>query len=139
MRVVLDTNVVLSAFLWQKNLKPLYQAIREKKITPCFTQLTWQELLRTLSYKKLEKQLAKINVPSEEIISLIANRAHFSFSNLKINQIKDDASDNFILACAISARADFIISGDKHLLKLKSFQDIPILTPRQFLNLAKLL
>jgi len=48
--------------------------------------------------------------------------------------IADDLPDNQILASALISNASFIISGDKHLLKLKEFQGIPILTPRQFLN-----
>lgn len=137
MRVVLDTNVLLSAFLWQKNLKPIYQAIREKEITPCFTQKTWQELLRVFSYKKFEKQLSNINITPDEITKLLASRSCFKFSELKITEVKDDPGDNHILACAISCRAFFIVSGDKHLLKLKEFQGIPIVSPKQFLMVIK--
>ena len=49
--------------------------------------------------------------------------------------IKEDRPDNKFLACAIAAQASFIISGDKHLLKLKEFQGIPIVSPREFLKI----
>jgi predicted nucleic acid-binding protein len=51
----------------------------------------------------------------------------------KISYIKDDADDDKILECAISAESDYIISGDKHLIKLKSFRNIKILKPADFL------
>lgn len=138
MRVVLDTNVLLSAFLWQKGLKPIYQAIRSWKITPCFTQITWAELLRALSYKKFKKQLLKIGITPDEIVRLVASRSYFVVSYLRISAIKEDPTDNYILACAISSQASFIISGDRHLLKLKKFRGIPILVPKEFLKKIKL-
>lgn len=137
MRVVFDTNVLLSAFLWQKGLKPIYQIIRSGKVNPCFTQATWSEFLRALSYKKFEKQLLKIGVAPEEIIRLLVSRACFVSSHFQIEEIKEDPTDNSFLACALSAQASFIVSGDKHLLTLKEFQGIPILSPKEFLGRFK--
>lgn len=134
MRVVLDTNVLLSAFLWQKGLKPIYDAIRARKIIPCFTQVTWNELIRTLSYERLRKQLLRINITPDEVTKLLASRSYFILSNFQVNEISNDPSDNFILACAVVAQASFIISGDQHLLALPEFQGIPILSPRDFLQ-----
>lgn len=134
MRVVLDTNVLISAFLWQKNLRSIYQAIRSKKITPCFTQTTWQEFLRALSYPKLKKQLSEIDITPDEIITLLASQSYFVSSFMQFNEIAEDPSDNHILECALSSGASFIISGDKHLLKLKEFHGISILSPKQFLQ-----
>jgi putative PIN family toxin of toxin-antitoxin system len=55
--------------------------------------------------------------------------------SIHFEAIPEDPSDNIFLDCAVEGKADFIISGNtKHLGKLKSFQSIPILTPRQFLD-----
>lgn len=137
MKVVFDTNILLSAFLWQKDLKPIYHIIREGKVAPCFTQYTWAEFIRALSYKKFEKQLEKIGIAPEEIIKLLTSRSYFVVSHLQVAEIKEDPSDNFILACALSCQASFIVSGDKHLLKFKKFCGIPIISPREFLKRAK--
>lgn len=134
MRVILDTNIILSAFLWQKKLKPIYQAIRLRKIIPCFSPTTWEELQRALSYKKFSQQLSKINITAEKISKLLSSRAHFVLSRLQITEIKADPSDNHILACALSSRACFIISGDKHLLNLKQFHNILIISPAKFIK-----
>ena len=57
--------------------------------------------------------------------------------NEKISYIKDDPDDDKILECAVSADCDFIISGDKHLLKLKSYKTIKILNPADFLFILR--
>lgn len=139
MCVVLDTNVLISAFLWQKNLKPIYQAVKQKKITPCFNQATWQELNRALSYKKFAEQFAKIDISKEEITQLISEHAHFSPGRADVEIVKDDPSDNNQLACAQSAQACFIVSGDKHLLQIKKFRQAPIISPKGFIKVLKFL
>ena len=57
---------------------------------------------------------------------------------IKISEtIPDDPSDEKFLACALAARADFIISGDRHLLRLGMFHGIPILSPKRFFSILK--
>ena len=53
---------------------------------------------------------------------------------LSLNVVAEDPDDNRVLECAVSGRADYVISGDRHLLKLKEHGGIPILTAREFLN-----
>ena len=135
MKVVLDNNVLVSAFLWQKQLKPIYLAIKNNELIPCFTQETWRELQKILQYPKLQLQLQKITITAEETLRLIVSKAQFIDSPKAIPMIiKEDPTDSYILACALVSQTKYIVSGDQHLLKLKNFQGILILTPRQFLN-----
>lgn len=133
MRAVFDTNVLLSAFLWQKGLRPIYQAIRERTIIPCFTGQTLDELKQTLIYPKFTNQLIKIGITPDEILDLLISRTYFTPSLFDVNAIQDDPSDNYFLDCALSAKARFIVSSDKHLLKLVNFKGIPIIKPRVFI------
>ena len=57
--------------------------------------------------------------------------------NFAVDAVADDLEDNKFLACASAARANFIISGDQHLLRLKKFDDISIVTPARFTKLLK--
>ena len=59
---------------------------------------------------------------------------HVFVTNQKVTAITADPADNAVLECALASDASFIISGDDHLLSLKSFQLIPIVTPREFLK-----
>jgi len=134
MRVVFDTNVLLSAFLWQKGLGPIYQAIRDRKVVPCFTNQTLDEFKRTLAYPKFKNQLLKVDITPDEILDLLISRAYFTPSLFEIDVIQDDKSDNYIIDCALSAKARFIVSSDKHLLRVKELVDIPIVRPHKFMK-----
>lgn len=62
------------------------------------------------------------------------SRVHVVEATERIDAIPEDPADNRFLECAVAARADVIVSGDHHLLKLTTFRDIPILTPTAFLQ-----
>jgi len=134
MRVVFDTNVLLSAFLWQSGLSAIYQAIYKGAVTPCFTAQTFAELKRTLVYSKFENQLSKMGITPGEIIELLFERSYFTPSLFEIDVIQDDKSDNYIIDCALSVKARFIVSSDKHILQAKESITIPIIKPREFIT-----
>lgn len=54
--------------------------------------------------------------------------------DLVLDVVKEDPDDNRVLECTLAGCADYIVNGDRHLLRLKSHADIPILTARQFLD-----
>lgn len=116
----------------------LYDLFLQNEITVSVNPQIIQEITRVLNYPKFIIPLLKAGLTTEIIVDAITNDCLLFSSSVKLLKIiKDDPSDNIILDCALAAKADFIISGDKHLLKLKSFQNIPILTPRQFLKCFK--
>jgi len=136
MKVVFDTNIFISMLIWRnKELEPLYNLFQKNQITVCINPQIIQEITRVLNYPRFTIPLLKADLTSEEIIKTLTDCCSIFSSRAKTPKIiMEDPSDNIILACATASNADFIISGDKHLLKLKSFQDIPIVTPRQFIN-----
>lgn len=134
MRVVIDTNVFVSGLFFGGIPRQILNLIEGKSITLCFTIETFTELKLLLNDDKFTKQR---NLLSFSITDFLNNLEKYSliFPTIKIPlAIKIDISDNFFLACALVSGADFIVSGDQHLLKLKTFHNISILTPRQFLN-----
>lgn len=134
MKVVADTNVFISAFLWKGRLLPIYQAIKTKRITPRFIELTWQELVVAISYPKFAKQLEKQSLTTKEVLAFIERLSEFYPDPPAIPSIiKDDPSDNAILASAFVAEVSFIVSGDEHLLNVKDFP-VPIVSPREFIE-----
>ena len=81
--------------------------------------------------------LARI-ISQEKINFIIKNFNKFSYlveSTIKVDTIKEDADDNRILECAETANVDYIISGDKHLKKLKYHKNIRIVSPKEFLEI----
>lgn len=137
MKVILDNNVFISGIFWQG---APYQIIKlaEKNKIEIFTCLEiLKELFGVLKREKFDSFFEEGKTTREEVFQKILDLVQICYPKVKIQLIKDDPSDNIVLACAISSQADFIISGDKHLLKLKSFQGIPIVTPQQFLRQFK--
>ena len=130
MKVVLDTNVFISNLHFGGAINELFEAIKEKKITVCVSKEIVDEVVQKLAskFKWNKKELLE----AEELVS---TAGEFITILSPVSVIKSDPSDNKILACAQQAQADYIITGDKkHLLPLKKFQGIPILSPRDFLS-----
>lgn len=137
MRVVIDTNVLISALLWKKKLTPLYHLINQYKITLCFSKTTLAELIKVASYPHIAAKAKQEKIDLIKIIKRLASKSILSQPAKIPDLIKVDQFDNHFLACAQSCGANFIISGDKHLLRLKKFQEISIIPPRKFLKYFK--
>mgnify|MGYP005846655037 CR=1 FL=1 len=68
----------------------------------------------------------------EEFLTIVLEAASIIEPGIRMDIIREDPDDNRILECAVAASADFIVSGDKHLLDLKRFQAIQIVSPEVF-------
>lgn len=135
MKIVLDTNIFISAFLWQKIAKGIFIFAQNKNIQICVNQELLEEFQTVLEYDKFNTCLEKVRKTPREIIDEFLEIVKI-YPSLKFQKtiIEEYPSDDKVLACALICGADFIISGDKHLLKLKIFENISILSPRQFLD-----
>lgn len=135
-KVVLDTNLFISGLI--NPLGPpaqLLNAWREYAYILITSNEILEEIGRVLNYPHIIK---KYHLPREVIesnINLIKQEAIVLFDTIKLNVIKSDPDDNKVLACALEAKAQYIISGDEHLLSLVQYQDIKIVTAREFLRI----
>ena len=135
MRLVVDTNVLVSAFLWQGRPGRLIELAAEKEIEIFTSRALLDELAATLSKKKLAKPLAATGQSADQILLQYRRLATLVTSRQLSQQVSRDADDDAVLACALAAGADRIISGDEDLLTLKYFQGIPITTTAQALRI----
>jgi putative PIN family toxin of toxin-antitoxin system len=136
-RVVLDTNVLISALLFKKKLGIICNLIDEGKIIPCFTKTTFLELQTTLQHPKFKLLFKEASFSPKQLIDAIKEKSIIHSDPKRIPKVSRHFPDNFILPSALSCSASFIVSGDKHLLSLKEFKEIPIFSPKQFLNKIK--
>lgn len=132
MRVVLDTNVLISALLYHGRLTFIAKGMRRGIITPCFSITTWTELKRVLNYPHLSLPLLMEGVTENDLLSRLEIDAVFVGDIPSPFPIPADPSDEAMLACALAAHARALVSGDRHLLALKSNFPIPILNPQEF-------
>lgn len=89
------------------------------------------------SYASIIKKMKKYQLTEDVVDQAIASIRAFTtvVSRLpRLEVIKEDADDNVILACAVKAKADYLITYDPHLLRLKEYQGIKILKPKDFLT-----
>ncbi len=136
MRVVLDTNVLVSALLFKGRLSRLYHSIEQEELVLCFTEATFDELVFVLRRRKFEHAFRRQEISSDDVIRFVRIRAHVVPTPPDIEAVVvEDPADNHILAAALACKANCIVSGDIHLRQIGLFGDIPILTPQQFLAL----
>ena len=131
-RVVLDTSVLVSALLFKGELSKIVMLWQKGKITPVISKETFNELKAVIEYPKF-------SLSRDEIQSIIENEILPYFEIVEV--IKDvkgvcrDPEDDKFISCALSASADYIVSGDKDLSDLKQYKSIRIIKAFDFLKM----
>lgn len=130
MKAVLDTNIWVSGFVFGGEIRKVLEAAIEEQFQPVISPALLNELERVLQTRKIgyTPTVALATLHQVQLLCLVVHPAQ------KLHLIAQDPSDNMVLECAMEAKADFIVSGDRHLLQLKEFHSIPILTARQFVG-----
>ena len=133
MRVVADTNTIVSGMLWQGAPRRVLDSARTGKIELFTSAILLAELEDVLKRAKFADRLRSANFKPRDLVSGYAALARLTESAILSPVIPADPDDDAVLACAIAAQAQAIVSGDSHLLKLKQYADIPILTAPELL------
>jgi putative PIN family toxin of toxin-antitoxin system len=131
-KVVIDVNVFISAFGWGGKPLRVIELLEKGEIRNCISEEILIELCGALAYPK-------INFPQKlqsDILEFVL--AHSDIYEIKEHfNITPDPKDNKFTECAFSAKAKFILTGDKSLLWIKQFRGIKIITPEGFLKSNK--
>lgn len=137
-RIVCDTNVLVSGLLWSGKPRRILADVEQEKISAFTSRELLEELDRVLRYPTLASILSRAVVTRRDILRWVVRHATIVMPKpLDGIVISADPSDDRVLACAVSASADAIVSGDRHLLEIAMFRGIAILTPAAFLKKAK--
>lgn len=128
MRLVLDTNTALSGLLWGGTPGRLIVAAEEQRIELVSSAALLAELQGVLLRNKFAKQLARRALTVGDVFDGYAAMVTLVTPAAMAPTITRDPADDQVLAAALAARADRIVSGDAHLLDLKTFQGIEIVT-----------
>jgi putative PIN family toxin of toxin-antitoxin system len=129
-RVVLDTNVLVSALLWGGNSFHLLQAARYGRIQLVSSPPLCQELEGVLSRPKFHSHLNASGVSVQQLGQLYRGMAQVVDAPALAAPVSRDPQDDMVLACAVAAKADLIVTGDEDLLTLSHYQNIWIANPR---------
>ena len=130
MRIILDTNVVISGIFFAGLPYQILKAWREDKLH----LLISEEILA--EYRRVGETLA-LQFPSIDllpILDMFGANAEVISVKCPSEPVCDDPDDDKFLACALAGECRLIVSGDKHLLKVSGFRSIRVLKPREFVN-----
>ncbi len=131
LKAVFDTNILVSAWFGEGNESKLIESVEEGFIHGYSSKQLIEELCITLRYPKF-------NLSQDEVESI---RSYylllFKIASPKqaINIILEDPGDNMVLECALEAEADYIVSGDHHLLNVGEFRGVKIVTAAELLKI----
>jgi hypothetical protein len=134
MRVVLDTNTVVSALLFDGIASHLVSYWQSGEIVVLVSREILKEYLRTLSYPKF-------HLTGQEVKGLIEEEILPFFQTVRVTKhlsvVEKDPDDDKFIECAVAGRARHLVTGDKDLLSLKSYGRVKILSPGDFLRILE--
>ena len=135
MRLVLDTNTVLSALLWRGTPYRLLETIRNQhpSLQLYSSPVLLEELTDVIARPAFSKRLSAIGKTVRAVLADYVEIVDLA-EPIEVPRIVRDPDDDHVLACALAAKADLIVSGDKDLLDLNAFQNIQILAPAEALR-----
>ncbi len=130
MKIVLDTNALVSAIGWEGPPARILRACRAGQFFLLTSPQLLEELTRVLTYAKLRVIARHPDLP--QILQWLHAPERIVFPRRTIEIVKVDPSDNRVLEVAVEGRAEAVISGDEHLLRLRIFEGIPIVNAASF-------
>lgn len=135
MRVVLNTNVIVSSFLTpQGRVAMILNPWEQNVIKLVVSKAILGEYDRVLHYPRHRRRHRLTDEQLEEVAEAFLELAALVVPDEMPNVIENDPDDNHFLAAANAGRADCIVSGDPHLLDIESYEGIPIHSPAEFLK-----
>ena len=133
MRVVADTNTVVSGLLWRGPPHQVLDVARAGTLQLYTTAILLAELDEVLQRPKFAQRLALAGVTAHTLVLGYAALARLIEPAVIVPVVEEDPDDDAVLACAVAAQAEAIVSGDSHLLDLKEYEKIPIVTAAQLI------
>jgi len=130
LRVVLDTNVLISAILFGGKPRQILEKAIRGKIRLCLSEPILEELKGVLQRSKFDYSPEMIQFILTELVGI----ADLVNPSETLNVVLEDPEDNRIPECAVGAKANYIISGDFHLLKLSRYRNIEVVNAFAFLE-----
>jgi len=130
LKVVLDTNVLISAILFGGKPRQILEKAIRGEIRLCLSEPILEELKGVLQRPKFNYSPEMIQV----ILTELSGISDFVNVSKMIDVVVEDPEDNRILECTVEAKANYIVTGDSHLLKLSRYQNIEIVNTVAFLE-----
>lgn len=136
MKITIDTNILISATFWEGEAYRIIQLIEQKKIQCFISKEILKEYNKVLHSDEIIEKIEEKHLTIKSITIKVIEMCGLVEPRRKINIVKDDPDDNKIIECAVEANVDYIVTYDeKHLLKIREFEGIKIISPTEFLRI----
>lgn len=129
MRAILDTNVLLSAALWRGLPHTLLELVRSNSLTLVSSPALLTELAGVLQRSKFEAMFLRVQTTPAQSLAELRQLCEVLDPPPLLQPVCRDPKDDMVLALALAAQVDVIVSGDNDLLVLHPFAGIPVLSP----------
>ena len=136
MRLVLDTNIVVSGLIWSGAPRRLLDFGRVGQVALFTSSVLLDELADVLGRNKFAGLLASQQTTPAFLMQHYGMLVNLIKPAYVARTVPNDADDDHVLACAVAAQADYIVSGDRHLLDIKEFQGIQIVLAVEAVSLV---
>lgn len=134
-RVTVDTNVLISATFWYGASARVIEKAERKELVLVLSEAILEEYAEVLQYEEIQEKIKDKHLEFKQSVLKISAIAEIIEVKSKLSVVKDDPDDNSILECALDGNVQYLLTKDNHLLDLKEFLGIKIITPEDFLTL----
>lgn len=132
-RVVFDTNVLISALGWDAKPETCLEQVYDDQVEGFISPAMLDELRRVMEYPRFEFGEQQ----KQSFLEIVLASFHVVEPGVSLNVIEADPDDDAILECAVVSDADYVVSGDSHLLDLDSYRGVRVVRPTEFLDVSQ--
>jgi len=133
-KAVFDTNILISGLLFKGNESQLLEFVESGGIELFISAELAAELENVLDYPRIVKVLILRQKNKEKCLLTVANIASLVEPRVRVD-VTADGNDNRVLECAVEAGAEYVVSGDSHLLDIKSYKGVRVVSSKEMLRI----
>ena len=132
---VLDTNTIVSGMLAPQGIpKRLLDSAWAGQFTLCASTIILNEVFTTLSRDRITRKYRLSETDLQRLRDLLEHETISTPVTVEVHGVANHPEDDLVLATAVSAQADYLVTGDSQLQKLAAYQGVTIVSPREFLD-----
>ena len=135
LKIVLDTNVWISGLIWGGRPAEIITAAEDNRLSILISEEIIAEISRVLNYPKLKDAYQPTGLNRKDLIETIIKIGKIVKVMKKLNVVHEHPADNKFIECAWASKANYLVSGDKHVLRINAYKKTKILTVNDFLRL----
>jgi putative PIN family toxin of toxin-antitoxin system len=136
LKVTLDTNVLISGTFWEGEAYKIIQLIDQKEIKCYLSKKILEEYNKVLHSDEILEKVEDHHLKIKSAIIKVVEMCSIVEPKTKVMAVLDDPDDNKILECALEAKVDYVVTYDEHILKLKEFEGIKLIQPKELLKIV---